>query len=131
MKIPFKYTRKLYKRLVYKILNSYCGTARRRNKYGRPSGGGLVETVKGALKGLNYSRAYRFAALYAHGADVDRLGLSVQRHFLFLKVGLEKPFGRPVRVTIGITGNGFFAAKFAFVSHVFIIANPKPGMPNL
>jgi hypothetical protein len=87
--------------------------------------------MKGALKGLNYSRADRFAALYAHGADVDRLGLAVQRHFLFLKVGLEKPFGSPMRVTIGIPGNGLFAAKFAFVSHVFIIANPKPGMPNL
>jgi len=33
-------------------------------------------------------------------------------------------------MTIGVTGDGLFAANFTFVSHVFIIANEKPRMPN-
>ena len=71
-------------------------------------------------------RADCLAALYADGADVDGLRLAVQRNFLFLKVGLEKPLGSPVGMAVGVTGNGLLAAEFAFVSHAFII--PKsPG----
>ena len=85
--------------------------------------GGLdLETKRGRSSGLS-SRAYSFAALYADGADVNGLRLAVERHFLFLKVGLEKPFGSSVGMAVRVAGNGLFAAKFAFVRHAFIIAN--------
>lgn len=64
-----------------------------------------------------------FAALYADGADVNGLRLAVQRNFLFLEVRLESPFGSPVGMAVGVTGNGLLAAKFAFVRHSVIIPN--------
>ena len=84
---------------------------------------GTEKVPRGAL----LKRAYCFAALYADGADVNGLSFAVERHFLFLEVGFEKPFGSPVGMAVGITGNGHLAAKFAFVRHVFIIANPRKG----
>ena len=85
-----------------------AGSARgqfsRVNKFSRPpeaDGRNLVETG-GDLTGL-FSRAYRFAALYADRADIDGLCFAVQSHFLFLKVGLEKPLGSPMGMTIGVT----------------------------
>ena len=76
----------------------------------------------GLLTGL-FSLAYRFAALYADGADVNGLGSSVQRHFLLMKVGPENPFGGLVGMAVRFSANRLLAAKFAFVGHGFIIAN--------
>ncbi len=92
------------------------------NKYGRPLGGRPYRKQPSPSRGL-LDGTNGLAALDADGADVDGLRLAVEQELLFLEVRPEGPLGSPVGVAVGVTGNGLFAAKFAFVRHSVIIPN--------
>ena len=72
---------------------------------------------RGRAGGLFYG-SWRFAALYAVGADQRGAHCALQYQLLLLKVGLEDPFCGPVRVTVGVSGDRAFSANSTFVGHV-------------